>query len=343
MAKNYICTNCSRPTLSLYKVYSTPGSIQLTTCKYCGEDVDPYIEREWILVIIDCVLHRPKAFRHLLYNRDTFGDMKPECTTSDNEIKTKNNNSSKGYVSAVVLDQSNYLQCWGTLVRFTTVASILKAFIWYFIADTDTGAIANKSDSTQALSENGALNASFAVIFGLFLGEIIFVSTTALFATLIVQTFAKTESNGDEIVSTILTESATKINKKYFVKRIYAASTLPSFFHIVTIFVLVWEKSLTVCSLGALFVLSLQRLGIATVVDGSIIQKSQKSKARKNSNLIAIGCLIQSLPFLFGMIFRTIIIYLVNSCFEKSMFMDSTRCTVLLLSGIFVGKEVCVV
>ncbi|KAL7474797.1 hypothetical protein ACHAW6_000752 [Cyclotella cf. meneghiniana] len=66
----YICTNCSRPTSSLYKVYSSPGSIQLTTCQACLHDIDPYIEREWLLVAMDCVLHRPEALRHVMYNRE---------------------------------------------------------------------------------------------------------------------------------------------------------------------------------------------------------------------------------------------------------------------------------
>ena len=35
----------------------------------CHKVVDKYVEYELILVIIDVILHRPQAFRHVLYNR----------------------------------------------------------------------------------------------------------------------------------------------------------------------------------------------------------------------------------------------------------------------------------
>lgn len=309
MSRKYVCTNCSRSTPSLYKVYSTPGSIQLTTCKYCGHDVDPYIERELVLVIIDCVLHRPEAFRHVLYNRDTFGGIKLGRITCDDELKTKENNCLKGNNDAIgEFDQSSNLHCWGNLVRFTTIASILRAYIGYVVFESDAEAM-SIGDSMQ-VSVAKTLNASFAGIFTLFVGEVIFVTAAFLLATLLLQNIPKMETTGDENISTTITESATKIDKAYFVMRIYAASTFPSLFHIVTIFALIWEKSLTVCSLGTLFVLSLQRLGIATVVNESIVQISRKTKVNHCSNGIWV---IQSLPFLFGMISRTFVMHMINS------------------------------
>jgi hypothetical protein len=38
----------------------------------CGEAVDKYIEYELVLVLIDVVLHRKSAFRHLYFNRRHF-------------------------------------------------------------------------------------------------------------------------------------------------------------------------------------------------------------------------------------------------------------------------------
>mmetsp|Transcript_4706 Transcript_4706/g.9899 ORF Transcript_4706/g.9899 Transcript_4706/m.9899 type:complete len:325 (+) Transcript_4706:62-1036(+) len=316
MSKKYICTNCSVPTPSLYKVYSTPGSIQLTTCKYCGHDVDPYIERELILVIIDCVLHRPEAFRHVLYNRDTFGGIKLGRITCGDELKKKENNCLKGNDTIGEFDQSSNFHCWGNLVRFTTIASILKAYIGYVVFESDEEAM-SIGNSMQVPVANETLNASFAGVFTLFVGDVIFVTTVFLSATLLLQNVPKTETIGGKNVSTTITESATKIDEAYFVMRIYAASTFPSFFHIVTIFALIWEKSLTVCSLGTLFVLSLQRIGIATVVNESIVKVSRKIKANQSSNSIAIDWLIQSLPFLFGVISRTFIMHMINSLVEN--------------------------
>lgn len=45
------------------------GDIQLSTCARCGETVDPYCEREGLLVVMDAVLMRPEAYRHALLNR----------------------------------------------------------------------------------------------------------------------------------------------------------------------------------------------------------------------------------------------------------------------------------
>lgn len=67
---SYRCVHCETPCASLYRQYtSSPSSIKLTACKTCGNDVDPYIEREWLLVSLDCILLRLPAYRHVLYHR----------------------------------------------------------------------------------------------------------------------------------------------------------------------------------------------------------------------------------------------------------------------------------
>lgn len=40
------------------------------TCTQCHKLVDPYMEQEWLLVTIDCILMREEAYRHVLYNVD---------------------------------------------------------------------------------------------------------------------------------------------------------------------------------------------------------------------------------------------------------------------------------
>ena len=66
----YVCVFCSTPCSSLYRQYTTSSSsIKLTACQKCGNDVDPYIEREWLLVALDCILLRLPAYRHVLFHR----------------------------------------------------------------------------------------------------------------------------------------------------------------------------------------------------------------------------------------------------------------------------------
>jgi Arv1-like family len=42
--------------------------IKLTTCQSCGQNVDPYVERDALLVAMDCLLLREQACRHVLCN-----------------------------------------------------------------------------------------------------------------------------------------------------------------------------------------------------------------------------------------------------------------------------------
>jgi uncharacterized membrane protein YjjB (DUF3815 family) len=68
MSASFKCIHCGSPTDSLYRVYS-PSSIKLVQCSRCQANVDPYVEREDLLIWIDCILLRQTAYRHLLWNR----------------------------------------------------------------------------------------------------------------------------------------------------------------------------------------------------------------------------------------------------------------------------------
>lgn len=59
---------CGENIDSLYIEYSE-GNIKLTRCSNCSAVADKYIEYETVLVLIDVVLHRKKAYRHILFNR----------------------------------------------------------------------------------------------------------------------------------------------------------------------------------------------------------------------------------------------------------------------------------
>ncbi|CAN6883040.1 unnamed protein product [Brassica oleracea] len=67
MASEYRCVGCGLRVKSLFIQYS-PGNIRLMKCGNCKEVADEYIECERMIVFIDLVLHRPKVYRHVLYN-----------------------------------------------------------------------------------------------------------------------------------------------------------------------------------------------------------------------------------------------------------------------------------
>eukprot|EP01112_Ceratiomyxa_fruticulosa_P017188 TRINITY_DN5304_c0_g1_i1.p1 TRINITY_DN5304_c0_g1~~TRINITY_DN5304_c0_g1_i1.p1 ORF type:complete len:246 (-),score=16.86 TRINITY_DN5304_c0_g1_i1:125-862(-) len=65
-----ICVECGKPVNDLYKSYGTgAAAIRLTLCQYCNRTADKYVEYDQVLVFLDLFLHRPQAYRHLLFNK----------------------------------------------------------------------------------------------------------------------------------------------------------------------------------------------------------------------------------------------------------------------------------
>ncbi|KAK9667384.1 hypothetical protein RND81_14G252400 [Saponaria officinalis] len=63
----YRCVECGHKLERLYIQYS-PGNIRLAKCPNCMSTADEYIECELMILMIDLILHKPKAYRHLLFN-----------------------------------------------------------------------------------------------------------------------------------------------------------------------------------------------------------------------------------------------------------------------------------
>ena len=64
-----VCVHCGSPTRSLYRVFRSDAHIRLTRCECCHSGVvDPYVEYDNVLHLLDLVLHRPPVYRHLLFN-----------------------------------------------------------------------------------------------------------------------------------------------------------------------------------------------------------------------------------------------------------------------------------
>ena len=68
----YRCLSCGAPSPEFYFRYgeeTSKNNIQLTECGVCHAVVDPYMEKEWLLVVMDLILLRKIAFRHVYWNR----------------------------------------------------------------------------------------------------------------------------------------------------------------------------------------------------------------------------------------------------------------------------------
>ncbi|KAK4883522.1 hypothetical protein RN001_006841 [Aquatica leii] len=67
--EKYTCINCGNPIGELCKKYSETV-LKLVNCVKCKNVADKYIEYDIIIVIIDLILLRKEAYRHILYNTD---------------------------------------------------------------------------------------------------------------------------------------------------------------------------------------------------------------------------------------------------------------------------------
>ncbi|XP_039131324.1 protein ARV 1-like [Dioscorea cayenensis subsp. rotundata] len=65
------CVNCWSQVNTLYIQYST-GNIRSMKCDNRKAVADTYIECEFMIILIDMILHKPTAYRHLLYNMLSF-------------------------------------------------------------------------------------------------------------------------------------------------------------------------------------------------------------------------------------------------------------------------------
>jgi hypothetical protein len=61
-----VCVNCGTPVDKLYLKFG--GGYRLHKCTACGEVADKYVEYESALVVIDLVLLKRAAFRHIMFN-----------------------------------------------------------------------------------------------------------------------------------------------------------------------------------------------------------------------------------------------------------------------------------
>ncbi|XP_065536396.1 protein ARV1 [Lathamus discolor] len=63
----YRCIECSREAAELYRDYQR-GVLRISICKSCQKPVDKYIEYDPVIILINAVLCKAQAYRHILFN-----------------------------------------------------------------------------------------------------------------------------------------------------------------------------------------------------------------------------------------------------------------------------------
>eukprot|EP00727_Mastigamoeba_balamuthi_P002567 m51a1_g12307 hypothetical protein (709) ;mRNA; r:368761-382107 len=66
MAEGLVCVECGAPVSALYRPIGS--SVRLENCASCGAVADPYVECDYTVPLLGLLLHKPRAYRHLLVN-----------------------------------------------------------------------------------------------------------------------------------------------------------------------------------------------------------------------------------------------------------------------------------
>ncbi|KAJ1295383.1 hypothetical protein BS78_01G219700 [Paspalum vaginatum] len=66
------CVGCGGRVKTLFVQYS-PGNIRLMKCDNCKAVADPYNLCEFMIILIDLILHKTRAYRHILFNKLRMG------------------------------------------------------------------------------------------------------------------------------------------------------------------------------------------------------------------------------------------------------------------------------
>ncbi|XP_028295325.1 protein ARV1 [Gouania willdenowi] len=61
------CVECNQSAAELHRDYSN-GILKITICESCHKPVDKYIEYDPVIILIDALLCKTQAFRHILFN-----------------------------------------------------------------------------------------------------------------------------------------------------------------------------------------------------------------------------------------------------------------------------------
>ncbi|KAH7104271.1 Arv1-domain-containing protein [Auriculariales sp. MPI-PUGE-AT-0066] len=64
-----VCITCTEFMPYLYTIYSSEDNLRLEICPRCRSFADVYVEHDMLIVVLDLVLLKAGAYRHLLFNR----------------------------------------------------------------------------------------------------------------------------------------------------------------------------------------------------------------------------------------------------------------------------------
>ncbi|OEU22739.1 hypothetical protein FRACYDRAFT_232898 [Fragilariopsis cylindrus CCMP1102] len=348
--KSYVCVFCGTPCAALYrKLTSTSTSTSTTTtttsrsttstssttissikamnCDICQRIVDPYTEREWLLVAIDCILLRPEAYRHVLYNNQ-YLSLSWSSSCNKNNDNNDNNNHTTTTVTKTIVHR---------VVQWTIISSLLHAYLkWVTFVQEEEEQQQDATDNDITAFPTKDSSSSSTSTSSLFPLYTIFVITSIL--DLLVQWIAiygfmklvsilssksKSQSQSQSHNNTTSSNSINSTNnnmtrrwrwrRRRVAYQIFLALLLPTSFQIVTISVLIWENSNTTRSFGSILVACWQCLAR---------DNGEKLNNNENTTILPIPPMTVLFPPLVGivslMVWRFGVSYLLRTITSNS-------------------------
>lgn len=268
----YRCIHCLQPCHSLYRTIGSSGGaaaadIKLSQCASCGENVDPYCEREWLLVVLDLVLLRQAAYRHVLCNRFVAQWMEEEdkamliiketaSGAEKEQASRRANNSLMGYYN-------NYLYF------ILAGSSILRAHIGMISTQDRVDA-----DHTVEAASSFVKLAAVSLAGN---GVQIIVTAACLRMMLVLFTTVAPKTAATAACDFTICDDI-------FSSTVALALLLPAMAgHVATASVHLWENSEAVRLLGSVLVLLHQWVALTTATEAKILDQQQQQQGQQSS------------------------------------------------------------
>ena len=242
--KKYRCVHCLEPCTSLYTTYgnknstsSSPGveelsqnsstnnsTLKLNHCSVCLQIVDPYCEREWLLIFVDLLLLRQEAYRHVLCNN----------TTISNNTTTINDGNRSNLIHFIKTIWKDLVLCCLLNVyhKYQSIGDYTESITNFIVSDNSL----DPDVSTKFITEAVMIFSSYFILY--LCGWILFIGIIVLFGTYTTKTI-----QGDK-------------TKSYTQQQGYSIMLLKSVLwpslacQIATCWVEIWENSDTTRLLG---------------------------------------------------------------------------------------------
>ncbi|XP_060686791.1 protein ARV1 [Hemiscyllium ocellatum] len=153
MAACYRCVECNEKAQELHRDYSH-GIIKITICKSCQKPVDKYVEYDPVIILIDAILCKVQAYRHIILNTkiNIHWKLCIFCLLCEAYLRWSQLQDSQQTVDPT--DIIRYAKEWDFYQMFGLASLELAAFLsgtFFFLWLTNKGFIQKKSNCNTLL------------------------------------------------------------------------------------------------------------------------------------------------------------------------------------------------